>query len=432
MIGTTSIAVLYFENEGPDESFAYLCSGITDDLIIHLARNRTLRVVSRDDVLPFRARDVDVRDLGEALVVDYVLTGRVRAQNGSIHIEARLVEVGSNASLWQGQFDRSSEEVVDVVNEVLRGVARTLEVSPEDAKSSELSDAVSPRAYTAYLEGRDLLSRRGRKNVEAAVALFDDAVAVSPDFAMAHLAAAEGAVEMFTFYDDDEVWLDRALAASRRAGELDAGLVEALFVEGVVQYHRDHFDKARDVFEQVVRVNPSSYEAYRWLGIVSDVTGKYDDALDFYETAAQIKPYSVEPWLFMNMTHRRKGDVDAAMMSAKRFLEVGIRKLEINPDDEVTLSRFAAIYTLLGEGEKARDALQRILKWHPDDGTVLYNCACTYALLGDNDQALLCLRMALENGYRNVREWVKTDPDFADLRATEAFKQLLIKFDTPR
>jgi adenylate cyclase len=431
MIETTSIAILYFRDESPDEAHAYLPAGITEDLIIHLSRLSAVRVAARDDVLPFRGRDVAATDLGDALVTDHVLDGSVKRDDQSIVITARLGEVGSGAAVWEGRFERPHDEIVAVLNEILHGVARSLEVSVEDVKAAELKP-VKADAYDAYLHGRDLLSKRGRKNVEGAIVCFADSTNSDKSFALANLGAAQAAVEMFTFYDDDDAWLDRALTSIDCALELDPPLNEARFLQGIVNYHRDHFDKAKEIFAQVVDGTSCCYDAYRWLGIVSDVTGKYDEALSYYETAAKVKPYSVEPWLFMNMTHRRKGDMESALMSARRFLEVGIRKLEINPDDEVTLSRFAAIYTLLGEGEKARNALERILKWHPDDGTVLYNCACTYALLGDHEQAILCLRTALDHGYRNVREWVKTDPDFAELRQTEAFRQLLVKFDNPR
>ena len=150
-----------------------------------------------------------------------------------------------------------------------------------------------------------------------------------------------------------------------------------------------------------------------------------------YERASAIKPYSVEPWLYMNMTHRRMGDLEGAKLSAKHFLEVGLRNLEVNPDDAVTLSRFAVIYTLFGEHDKARASLSRILAGSPDDGLVLYNCASTYALLGDKSEALRCLRLALDGGFRNIREWIKADPDFDEFRKTEEFQVLLAGYAPP-
>jgi hypothetical protein len=87
------------------------------------------------------------------------------------------------------------------------------------------------------------------------------------------------------------------------------------------------------------------------------------------------------------------------------------------------------VYTLFDEKEKAHDALNRILRTGTEDGLVLYNCAATYALLGDETMSLDCLRRALDGGYKNVREWIENDPDFAEIRKAAAFQQLLSEFD---
>jgi adenylate cyclase len=218
-------------------------------------------------------------------------------------------------------------------------------------------------------------------------------------------------------------------AAARRALGMDPRLIEARLHLALVSLHRKDYAAAKSGLEDVLRDRPDYYEACRWLGILSDMTGQYDDAVAYYQKAAEIKPCSVEPWLLVNMTHRRRGDLSAAMEAAKRFLEVGLRVLHVSPDDPVTLSRFCPIYTLFGDTERARSTLDRILRTGTEDGLVLYNCAATYALLGDPDNSLSCLRKALSGGYQNVRVWIEGDPDFAGIRETAAFRALLSEFD---
>jgi Flp pilus assembly protein TadD len=109
----------------------------------------------------------------------------------------------------------------------------------------------------------------------------------------------------------------------------------------------------------------------------------------------------------------------------KKLLEVGERKLKVNPDDAITLSRIASPYAQAGEREKAYAALRRVLEIDPTDGLAQYNCACTYAVLGDKKEALACLRNAVRSGYRNVSEWVKSDPDLVSLHKDPEFKALI-------
>jgi serine/threonine protein kinase/Flp pilus assembly protein TadD len=426
-----SISVLYFENVSPERENEYVCAGITEDLIRALSKIRGLNVVPRSDVLPFRNRDINTRDLGESLGVDYVLEGNVRKSGGKLRIEAQLSDVASGFPVWHERFDRLTEDIFDLQHEVSVRVAEALKRPISDETRAELSRKPTKdvRAYDFYLRAREFLSQRGKNKAQAAIKMLDNALAIDPDFVLAYTALADAYSSMYTYYDGDHKWLDKIVEVSNKALEYDADLTEARFSVAIVDFHQKKFEEAREVLEEVVAKQPLYYDAYWWLGIISDIMGEYQQALKYYEVAAAIKPYSVEPWLYMNMTHRRKGDVSAAKTSATRFLEVGLKKLEVNPSDAVTLSRFAVIYTLFNEREKAYAALTRILEDQPDDGMVLYNCASTYALLNDKQQSLRCLRTALEHGFRNVLEWIKTDPDFDTIRSSDEFKSLIGEYE---
>jgi hypothetical protein len=73
-----SIAVLYFENMSSEREGDYFCAGITEDIITDLSKVSGLRVVSRTDMLPFRNKEINIRQVAEALRVNYVLEGSVR------------------------------------------------------------------------------------------------------------------------------------------------------------------------------------------------------------------------------------------------------------------------------------------------------------------------------------------------------------------
>jgi TolB-like protein/Flp pilus assembly protein TadD len=429
--GRVAVGVMYFDHAPGVDGIAHLAVGVSEDLIHRLSHVEGIAVASRQDAVVLRGREVDPQLLGRCMGLDMVMTGSVAGAGDGLRVTARAVDGATGAELWSGALETPCGRAYEIAPRI---AAAFLEAAGLEAGEEERRDAAAPitadeRAFDFYARGREFLTRRGRRNTEAAIRAFEYALACDPALALAEEGLASACSAMYTYYDGADSWLDAVEAAAGRALAGDARLVEARLHLALVSLHRKDYALAKKGLEAVLRDRPDYYEAYRWLGILSDMRGEFGDAVEYYQKAAAVKPCSVEPWLFINMTHRRRGDLSAAMEAAKKFLEVGIRVLHVAPDDAVTLSRFCPIYTLFGETERARDTLDRILRTGTEDGLVLYNCAATYALLGDADDSLSCLRKALSGGYQNVREWIEGDPDFAAIRDTAAFRGLLSEFD---
>jgi serine/threonine protein kinase/Tfp pilus assembly protein PilF len=425
-----SIAVLYFENMSAEKESEYFCAGMTEDLITDLSKIKGLKVVSRTDVLPFRNKEVNTRQVGEILRVNHILEGSVRKAGNKMRITAQLIDVSSGFHLWAERFDRLVEDIFDVQTEVSQKIADALKISLTDSEKESIAKKPTDdvRAYDFYMRGRELLYRRGKKNNERSIQMFETALSIDSNFAAAYAGLSEAYSYMYAWYDGDPKWLGKIIEMSQKALALEPDSVEAQFGIAMVYFHQKRFTEARRILEKVVQKSPDYYDPYRWLGIISDITGDYDAALRFYEQCARIKPYSEEPWMHFDMTYRRKGDKNASEQALRRLLEVGARKVEVNPDDATTLSRMAGPYALFGEREKAQAAIERAIEIDPTDGLAQYNCACAYNVLGDQKQALLCLRNAFQSGYKNVREWVKNDPDLVSLHDHPEFKALIAEF----
>ncbi len=422
-----SIAVLYFENMSSERESEYFCAGMTEDIITDLSKIRELKVISRTDVHPFRNKEVNTRHVGETLRVNYILEGSVRKSGNKMRITAQLIDVETGFHLWADRFDRLVEDIFDIQTEVSQKIAAALKISLTESEKQLLAKKPTEdlRAYDFYMRGRDFLYRRGKKNNETAIRMFEDALALDPNFVSAYAGLAEAFSYMYGWYDGDKKWLEKTIEVSQKALALDPNSIEAQFSIGTVYFYQKRFREAKQMWEKVIQENPDFYDAYRWLGISSDIAGNYDDALRYYEHCSKLKPYSEEPWMHVYMTYMRKGDQNSSLQAKKKLLEVGERKLKINPEDAITLSRMAGPYADFGEREKSYAALQKVLEIDPTDGLAQYNCACTYAVLGDRKQALLCLRNAVLSGYKNVREWVKSDPDLQSLHDDPEYEALV-------
>ena len=424
-----SIAVLYFENMSSEKESEYFCAGMTEDIITDLSKIKELKVISRTDVFPFRNKEVNTRHVGETLRVNYILEGSVRKSANKMRITAQLIAVDTGFHVWADRFDRLVEDIFDVQTEVSQKIAAALKISLTESERQSIAKRPTEdlRAYDFYMRGKEIMYRRGKRNNEAAIRMFQDAVYLDPNFGSAYAALAEAFSYMYIWYDGDKKWLGKTIEASQKALAYDPNSAEAQFGIGTVYYHQKRFQEAKEVWKKVIQNNPDFYDAHRWLGIAADISGEYDSALRYYEQCVNLKPYSEEPWMHIYMTYLRKGDHDSSLEAKKKLLEVGERKLKINPEDAIALSRMAGPYADFGDREKALAALKKVLEIDPNDGLAQYNCACTYAVMGDKKQALICLRNAVASGYRNVCEWVKSDPDLVSLHNDPEYESLVLE-----
>ena len=426
-----SVAVLYFENMSSEKESEYFCAGMTEDIITDLSKIKQLKVVSRSDVLPFRAKEVNTRKVGEALRVNYILEGSVRKAGNKIRITAQLIDVRSGFHVWADRFDRLVEDIFDLQDEVSQKIAEALKVSLTESEKRSLAQKPTDdlRAYDFHMRGREFLYRHGKKNNELAIQMFENAVSIDPNFASAYAGLAEAYSYMYEWFDGNPRWLGKAIEMNEKALSFDPDSIEAQFGIAMVYFHQKRFTEAKRTLQRIIEHKPDFYEAYRRLGNLSEVTSDLDAAIQYYERAAAIKPYSEEPWMSLDATWRRKGDLKASDEAARKLIEVASRKLDVSPDDIITLSRLAVVYAKFEGKEEAYAALKRVLEIDPNDGLALYNCSETYAILGERREALACLKAALEHGFKAVPGWVKSDPAFDSLREDPEFKTMLAEFD---
>jgi tetratricopeptide (TPR) repeat protein len=217
---------------------------------------------------------------------------------------------------------------------------------------------------------------------------------------------------------------------NEKALSLDPDSVEAQFGIGLVYFMEKRFVDAKQRLRKVISIRPDFYTAYYFLGIVLGILDDDDASDECFRKCAAIKPYSEEPWHFLEMNYRRRGDLKSAQEAGHKVIELGKRKIEINPTDIIALARIALTYAALGENKNALDAAKRVLEVDSTDGTVLYNCACMYSFMGKKEEAFGYLEKALERGFMNIIDWAKdVDPYLQPIRNDPQFKAIIAKYD---
>ena len=153
-VGHPSIAILPFQNLGGRKDDEYFSDGMTESLITGLARVPGLLVIARNSAFQYKDRTADVRDVGRALGVRYVLEGSVQREGDSVRVHAQLVDSHTGYHLWADKYDRPTKDIFAVQDDISRHIVGSLRLT----LSPGLAGTPAPPtknldAYDAYLRG---------------------------------------------------------------------------------------------------------------------------------------------------------------------------------------------------------------------------------------------------------------------------------------
>jgi len=361
------------------------------------------------------------------LRVNYILEGSVRKAGNRIRITAQLISVRDGYHLWAERFDRQVEDIFDLQNEVSQKIVDALKIKLSDTERQLLTQKPTDdlRAYDFYMRARELLYLKGRRNTEAAIKMFEDAVAIDPAFASAYAGLAEAYSSLYEWYDASSSWLSKAIEMNQKALALEPHSLDAKFGIAMVYFNHRRFAEAKRTIEEILKENPEFYAGHLRLGMIAELSNDFESAQKHYRRAAELKPYDEDAWTFLAGLLKARGNTTAANKAALKVIEITSRKLEASLDDIIVMSRLAEAYARFGSREEASATLRRVLELEPNDGLAVYNCSGAYALLGEKESSLILLRRAYDSGFKTVAHWARTDSAFDLVRDDEDFQRLL-------
>ena len=214
-----SVAVLYFENQSGAKEDEYFRDGITEDIVTELSKIAQLEIFPRSEMLAFRDKPVTAQQVGQQLGAAYVLEGSIRRAGNRVRITAQLVEASTRHSVWAERYDRQLEDVFAIQEEIARSIAQALRITltPQEEKIIARKPTENPQAYDFYLRGR---SYTHRENMDYALQMFEQAIQLDPNFALAHAGIAHFCGLIYELREQNAKWIERGLAACDRATAL--------------------------------------------------------------------------------------------------------------------------------------------------------------------------------------------------------------------
>ena len=353
-----SIAVLPFTNLSADPANDYFSAGLTEEIVSTLSRIDRLDIAARTSSLRFKGSDRDIREIGRALGVQYLLEGGVRKAGDRVRITAQLIDAQSGFEVWSEDFDGSLADVFALQEATALQITHALglELNPEEMAAVRHRYTWNVEAYDAYLRGWGLLESFHvrvdvpEERLKVARAHFEDALALDPDYALA--AAGLSMVESYYVFFGVDAGPDRILRARQladRALALDAQLPEAHAALAEAQVMASDFLGAIDSFRESLKLDPENaiswchlayvcmaqdppdaaaaelaaresirrhptyFWAYFQLARALDLQERYADAVAAIEQAVTLNPEFFGNYYFLGELHLKQGDAAAAL-----------------------------------------------------------------------------------------------------------------------
>jgi serine/threonine-protein kinase len=459
--GSVSLAVLPFVNMSADRDNEYFSDGLTEELINVFAKMAGVRVASRTSAFAFKAKDLDVREIGRRLGVTSVLEGSVRRAGTRVRVTAQLISVLDGCHLWSETYDREMADVFLLQDEVSRAIAGALKLRLMGEETLVKPPTVNPDAYTLYLKGRFFWYKRAPDALRKGVEYFNQAVGVDPGYALAYCGLADSyhILAMYGVLSGHEAYpMAKAMAA--RALELEPDLPDAHLSNAYVALAWDwNWAAAEAGFRRTIASNPTDAMAHHWLAWMLIVVKRWEEAAEAARRVVKLEPLS--PFLAARSGHilsyagqpaegevlcRRALELDPQFATAYEALavcQVGMARyneaaetLQRGADLPGSTSCFLLPMTLALAGRKAeaRAALES-LGCGPRAGRMPVGYAALFpawavAALGDLDEAFEWL----EYGYRERLFTIlllDADPGYAPLRSDPRFLTLRRRLGLP-
>jgi len=423
--GTKSVAVLYFENLSAAKEDEYLRDGITEDIITELSKIRGLNTFSRPTVLAFRDKPVTPSQVGHILKAAFVLTGTLRRSGSRLRITTQLVDTQTDFPLWSERYDREMKDVFEMQDEIARKIAEALRVTLSQQELEDLATKPTEnlQAYDLYLRGKRYARRQTRQDLEFALQMFENAVAMDPSFALAYAACANACAMFYCNYSRDAIWVDRARTASGKAVALRWDLPEVMVSQAWVLYATELHDEAVRMVEKAIERKRDCEGAYYLLCRALFSAGRYQEVIDVMETALEVSGEDYNVYVPVVNSLGALGKKDAHRNLLLRRIAALENHLRQVPEDARARVLMATDYAEFDRVEDAIRELNMAITLRANEASILYNAACTYAILKRKREALETIRKAWEAGFKDS-VWARRDPDLALLSDDPEFLRL--------
>ncbi len=341
-----SLAVLPLNNLSGDPNEEYFADGMTDELTTMLARDSTLRIVSRTSAMQFKDAHRSLPEIARALNVDAILEGSISRSSHQVHMTLQLIRGDTDSHLWAESYDRNTNDVAALSDNAARAIAARLNSGTPPHANARY---IKPEAHDAYLRGH--YSWVVGRNEDAG-RYYQRAVEIQPDYALGWTGLADYyAMGALHGEVDPRQALPRAEATARKAIELDDSLPRghATFGGMIFFNHGDGVQALKEL-TRATELNSQDGEDFHLHARILCALGRYNEAIAVQKQSTAVNPFE-HPGAMAEI-YRCTRQFDAAISD-------GEMRLEDFPAAADILGQLADSYHWKGMDKEAVEMLAR-------------------------------------------------------------------------
>jgi len=447
----TSIAVLPLDNLSGDPSQNYFADGMTDELTTMLAKDSTLRIVSRTSATQFKGAHRSLPEIAHALNVDAILEGSIARSSKEVHMTLQLVRGDTDGHLWAESYDRDTNDVALLPDNAARAIAARLNSSTPPHANTRY---IKPEAHDAYLRGH--YSWVVGRNEDAG-RYYRQAVQIQPDYALGWTGLADYyAIEALRGEVDPLQALPQAEAAARKAVELDDSLPRAhATFGGMIFFNHGDDLQALNELTRATELDSQDGEGFHLHAKILCALGRYDEAIAVQKQSTAINPFE-HPGAMAEIyecTRQFDAAISDGEMRLKDFpaapdiLEVlaasyhwkgrdqeAVEMLARQISAEGDLPRSAAVRRAFETGGYAavvRCQLAAVEKKARTERVSTFALADLHGKLSEHDETLALLEQGVNERDPLLLLLAQSDPAFDFLHANPRYRSLIQKMGLP-
>ncbi len=458
-----SIAVLPFANLSADKENEYFSDGLAEDIIDALTQVPGLRVMARTSAFSFRGKEQDVREIGARLNVEHILEGSVRRAGNRLRVTTQLVKASDGYHLWSQRFDREMTDVFAIQDEISQAIVEKLRLRLAADRPLVKRYTENLAAYNLCLKARYHLLKMTQEERVAGRRYCEQAIALDPNYALAHVMLAESHLwSAFWGSTDPREAFARAKSAALEALRLDDTIADAHSALGTV-LGSGEFDwhGAEREFNRAMDLNPSSASVrydYAWcyamwfllplgrvgealteirraleldpldpfynslLGYLLHTLGQFETAIAQFQHAIDLDPTFMFSYMLFSIVLTAMGRLDEAINAAERANE-------LSGGNATTMWPLGSAYGRAGRIAEARQILGELMARRRSTYVPASALALVHAGLGERDESLEWMARSIEERDPIIVTSLKTASGFDPLRSHPTYQALLRKMN---
>ncbi|MCO5066176.1 MAG: transcriptional regulator [Rhizobiaceae bacterium] len=355
-----SVAVMPFrEMREGRVAASELGDALAHDAITKLARLRSLFIIARGSVFAIADENLEPREVGARLGVDYVATGLLQRDGQHVRLAVEVAEAETSHILWAETFEAHSTERFAIVDEISDGIVASIALHIETAERDRalLKHPESLDAWECYHRGLWHMYQFMPAENRRAAEFFTRSIKLDPTFSRAYAGLSFTHWQnAFQRWDDSEEQTRQALASAARSLLIDEENPSAHWSMGRALWLTNDCAGALQALQRSVELSPNFALGHYALSFVHSLAGDPTQAIDSSEQSRLLSP--CDPLLFGMLGTRAIALV--RLGSPQEGAEWALRAAS-RPNAHVHILALAAhCLAVAGRIDEARDYAARI------------------------------------------------------------------------